>query len=65
MFTKILAMFFMALAFWGGVEVFSVLFSLRKMEVGSWEWWVACGIIGMASVELVEYLIERKNKKKG
>ena len=65
MFTKIIAMFFMAIAFWGGVELVSTLFSLPKMEVGSWEWWVACGVIGIASVELAEYLIERKNKKKG
>lgn len=65
MFTKILVMFFMAIAFWGGVELVSTLFSLPKMEAGSWEWWVTCGIIGVTSVELVEYFIKRKNKKKG
>lgn len=37
MFTKILAMFLMALAFWGGVGLVSTLFGLRKMETGSWE----------------------------
>lgn len=65
MFTKILAMFLMVLAFWGGVGLVSTLFGLRKMETGSWEWWVVCGVIGIISVELVEYLIERKNKKNG
>lgn len=65
MFTKILAMFFMAIAFWGVVELVSTLFSIPKMEASSLEWWVACGIIGIISVKLVEYLIERKNKKKG
>ncbi len=65
MFTKTLAIFFVALAFWGGVELVSTLFGLRKMETGSLEWWVVCGVIGIISVKLVEYLIERKNKKKG
>lgn len=65
MFTKFLPMYFMAIVFWGGVELVSTLFGLRKMEIGSWEWWVACGVIGITSVELVEYLIRRKNKKKG
>ncbi len=65
MFTKTLAIFFVALAFWGGVGLVSTLFGLRKMETGSLEWWVVCGVIGIISVKLVEYLIERKNKKKG
>ena len=65
MFTKTLAIFFVALAFWGGVELVSSPFGLRKMETGSLEWWVVCGVIGIISVKLVEYLIERKNKKKG
>lgn len=63
MFTKTLAIFFVALAFWGGVELVSTLFSLPKMETGSLEWWVVCGVIGIISVELVEYFIKRKNKK--
>ena len=63
MFTKFLSTFFVALAFWGAVEIASALFGLRKMEIGSWEWWIACGVIGMASSELVEYLIKRKKKK--
>lgn len=37
MFTKTLAIFFVALAFWGGVGLVSTLFGLRKMETGSWE----------------------------
>ena len=61
---KLLSAFFMAVAFWGLVEIVSVLFGLRKMEVGTMEWWITCGIIGISSVELVEYLIERKNRKK-
>lgn len=65
MFTKTLAIFFVALAFWGGVGLVSTLFGLRKMETGSLEWWVVCGVIGIISVKLVEYLIERKYKKKG
>ena len=64
MFIKLLSVFFMALAFWGAVEIVSVLFGLRKMEIGSWEWWIACGVVGISSVELVEYFIERKKKKK-
>lgn len=64
MFTKLLSAFFMALAFWGAVEIVSVLFGLRKMEIGSWEWWVTCIVVGISSIELVEYFIERKKKKK-
>ena len=63
MFTKFLSTFFVALAFWGAVEIVSALFGLRKMEIGSWEWWVACVVIGKASVELVEYVINRKKNK--
>lgn len=64
MLNKFLTIFLLALVFWAGVDIVMSLFSLGKMETGSFEWWVACGVIGMASVEIVEYFIERKNKKK-